>query len=163
MSTITTEADSMTHYPDSACEAHRDVTTSEPVCIICMSNEIDELEARLAALPASPKTGSALTDIAAERCRQVESEGWIPTHDDDHVNDELPAMASLYAMPAAVRDWPAESTGYGDTFGEAILPHGWQPKFGDRRRELVKAGALIVAEIERIDRATLAAEQKGAA
>lgn len=46
MSDTTPKEHGMTHYPDSACEAHRDVTTSEPVCIICMSNEIDELEAQ---------------------------------------------------------------------------------------------------------------------
>lgn len=33
----------MIKYPDSACDAHRNVKTSEPVCVVCMSNEIDRL------------------------------------------------------------------------------------------------------------------------
>ena len=56
-------------------------------------------------------------------------------------------------MPPAAREWPASDTGYGETFGTALCPEDWTPKFGDRRRELVKAGALILAEIERLDRA----------
>lgn len=37
----------MTEYPNSACDAHRDVKTNEPVCIVCLSNEIDRLRAEL--------------------------------------------------------------------------------------------------------------------
>ncbi|AHN74712.1 hypothetical protein DA70_09780 [Pandoraea pnomenusa] len=103
---------------------------------------------------------AAARDVLAERQRQVESEGWTFEHDDEHVNDEIAALAALYAMPQASRYWDASSTGYGDTLAEAMLPHGWVAKDGDRRRELVKAGALILAEIERIDRAAVAAEQE---
>jgi hypothetical protein len=43
-------------------------------------------------------------------------------------------------------------------------PQDWEFKPADPRRMLVKAGALILAEIERLDRAALAAtEQKGGA
>lgn len=87
-------------------------------------------------------------------------EDWAPEHDDVHPCGEIAAFAALYAMPSAARDWPAAETGYGDTFGAALCPKDWQPKFGDRRRELVKAGALVLAEIERLDRA---AAQNGAA
>lgn len=95
----------------------------------------------------------ASRDVLAERARQVSAEDWTPEHDDGHPNDEIAAFAAVYAMPPAARDWPASETGYGDTFGAALCPADWAPKFGDRRRELVKAGALIVAEIERLDRA----------
>ncbi|WP_121195469.1 hypothetical protein [Pseudomonas aeruginosa] len=95
----------------------------------------------------------AWLDVQAERRRQVEAEGWTPEHDDEHACDEIAAFACFYAMPPAARDWDTSSTGYGDTLGEAILPEGWEPKTGDRRRELVKAAALILAEIERLDRA----------
>lgn len=94
----------------------------------------------------------AVQDVVNERARQIEVEGWTPEHDDEHVCEEIAAMACFYAMPAGARDWCAESTGYGATLGEAILPEGWDAKPGDRRRELVKAGALILAEIERLDR-----------
>lgn len=60
-----------------------------------------------------------------------------------------------HALPEAVRDWPAAETGYGDTFGQAIIPADRSvPKTGNRGRELVKAAALLLAEIERRDRAS---------
>lgn len=96
---------------------------------------------------------AAARDVLAERRRQVDAEDWTPEHDDGHPSGEIAAFAAVYAMPPAARDWPATDTGYGDTFGAALCPVDWHPKFGDRRRELVKAGALILAEIERLDRA----------
>ncbi|MDU4250512.1 hypothetical protein [Pseudomonas sp.] len=98
----------------------------------------------------------AWIDVQTERRRQVETEGWSPEHDDEHACDEIAAFACLYAMPPAARDWDASSTGYGETLGQALLPENWRPKLGDRRRELIKAGALILAEIERLDRADAA-------
>ncbi|MGU4104075.1 hypothetical protein ACVZDO_24420 [Pseudomonas aeruginosa] len=106
----------------------------------------------LAAAPGK-EVPQAWLDVQAERLRQVEAEGWTPEHDDEHACDEIAAFACFYAMPPAARDWDASSTGYGDTLGEAILPEGWEPKTGDRRRDLVKACALALAEIERLDRA----------
>lgn len=102
---------------------------------------------------------AAARDVLTERRRQIEVKGWTPEHDDEHVNDEIAALACFYAMPPGARDWSARETGYGDTFGEAILPDGWTAEAGDRREELVKAGALILAEIERLDRAAAATDQ----
>ena len=99
------------------------------------------------------RSAEAIAEISAERNRQVAVEGWTLVHDDEHVSGEIAAMAAFYAMPPAAREWPASETGYGETLGKAILPEGWTGKEGDRRRELIKAGALIVAEIERLDRA----------
>lgn len=105
------------------------------------------------AAPPIAWASEALRDAAAERRRQIEAEGYDPEHDDAHVNDEIAAMAAYYAMPDGARAWPATETGYGYTWGQAIIPHGWyMPPPCDRRRELVKAGALILAEIERLDR-----------
>lgn len=98
-------------------------------------------------------TSKALKAVIAERQRQQSDEGWTPEHDDGHVNDEIAAMAAYYAMPVGARDWPASETGYGATFGEAIRPEGWQAKESDRWDELVKAGALVLAELERLERA----------
>lgn len=118
---------------------------------------------QLRAAPAiqQPQDTAAARDVLAERQRQVDVESWAPEHDDSHCCEEIAAFAAVYAMPPAARDWPATETGYGDTFGAALCPVDWHPKFGDRRRELVKAGALILAEIERLDRAELA--KKGGA
>jgi hypothetical protein len=86
----------------------------------------------------------ALVDVTSERLRQIAQEGYSTEHDDEHVRGELAAMAALYAMPEDAREC-------GD-WAEALRPEGWEAKFGDRRRDLVKAGALILAEIERLDR-----------
>ncbi|MEM7069834.1 MAG: hypothetical protein AAF478_13230 [Pseudomonadota bacterium] len=95
----------------------------------------------------------ALEDIAAERQRQLEKEGWTLEHDDTHINGEMATAAACYAL--AVVD---EQDG-----GILRLPDKtpyvwpWDDKWWkpcDRRRNLVKAGALIIAEIERLDRIT---------
>lgn len=69
------------------------------------------------------------------------------------LTDEAVADACFYAMPPGAREWDTSSTGYGDTLGDAIVTDGWVLSAGSRRRDLVKAGALILAEIERMDRA----------
>lgn len=110
--------------------------TNSPPCIIGISTQLN-----------------VALELRNERLRQINAEGWTPEHDDEQASDEIAAFAALYAMPEACRDWDASSTGYANTLAEAITPEGWQPKLGDRRRELIKAGALIIAEIERLDRA----------
>jgi hypothetical protein len=101
----------------------------------------------------APALTMAARAVLAERSRQVNVKGWDYAHDDAHPNGEIAAFAAVYAMPEAAREWPAEETGYGSTFAEALCPRDWVPKFGDRRRDLVKAAALVIAEIERLDRA----------
>ena len=84
---------------------------------------------------------SAAMDVLAERRRQIDAEGWTPEHDDHHLPNELALAAASYVCadegdaPPAI--WPWDWS-------------WWKPK--DRRRNLVKAGALILAEIERLDR-----------
>lgn len=83
-------------------------------------------------------TGAAL--ITAERRRQITAEGWMPEHDAEHADDELARAAACYAMPDRYRElrlWPWR-------------PGWWKPSPDDRVRELVKAGALIAAEIDRL-------------
>lgn len=99
-------------------------------------------------------TSQAAHDVLAERLRQMTAEGWSLQHDDDHDGGDLAAAASAYALYAADELNP-QSQGDGD-FGRATPPmwpfsrRWWKPE--DPRRALVKAGALILAEIERIDR-----------
>lgn len=114
----------------------------------------------LQAVAETPSMRAAF-DVLVERQRQIDAEGWTAAHDDEHVNDEIAAMACFYAMPSGAREWSAKETGYGDTLGEAMIPEGWvaKAKDGDRRRELVKAAALVIAEIERLDRTAPQAAQ----
>lgn len=88
----------------------------------------------------------AVIDVVRERVRQVKEEGWTPEHDDKHNDYELSRAASAYALRAA-HDYRAD-------YVREIWPWSrewWKPN--GRRGSLVKAGALILAEIERIDRA----------
>lgn len=106
----------------------------------------------------SEATNPAVHRVLTERIRQIQEHGYDSDHDDDHACDEIAALATYYAMPPSARSWDATSTGYGDTLGEAILPEGWKAKQWDgeeagRIRELEKAGALIIAELERLHRA----------
>jgi hypothetical protein len=81
---------------------------------------------------------TAITEIQAERQRQIEVEGWTPEHDDKHDNGELADAATCYACPSTRSlIWPWDE-------------QWWKPT--TRRRDLIKAAALIVAEIERLDR-----------
>ena len=97
----------------------------------------------------------AARDVLAERRRQVEAEGWTPEHDDRHFNGEMAVAAACYADPvtgyldpriSVPRRWP-------------WLRSWWKPK--DRRSNLVRAAALLLAEIERIDRAAARATKGG--
>ena len=93
---------------------------------------------------------SIIEEVRAERERQIRM-GYTADHDDEHSSGEISAWAAVYAMPPACRKWDCICD-YGRTLEEALMPEGWVFKSGDRRRELIKAAALIVAEIERLDR-----------
>lgn len=83
---------------------------------------------------------SGVEVIAAERERQVSEEGWSSEHDDTHDDGSLARAAGAYVLQARGW-WPHE-------WGEPPVIPG-----PDRVRELAKAGALIAAEIDRLQRA----------
>ncbi|VBM94820.1 hypothetical protein [Burkholderia pseudomallei] len=106
----------------------------------------------LAAAPQPAQAGArvgltdAARDVLDERHRQIYAEGWTPAHDDQHDECEMALAAIVYAEsavgyhPSCPDTWP------------------WSPKWfkpTTPRRDLVKAGALILAELERLDRAAL--------
>jgi len=94
----------------------------------------------------SAQQSRAATDALAERRRQVEAEGWTPEHDDVHSNNDMALAAAAYALHVGGQKSAARIT----------WPQTWSLEWfkpTTARRDLVKAGALILAEIERIDRA----------
>ena len=94
-----------------------------------------------------------------ERLRQKEVEGYTPAHDDDDEHDQgqLAILASYYALSSAYPDGPAVGPlpawyssslnylrGIVESFGA-----GWKVNPKSPIRDLVRAGALILAELER--------------
>jgi hypothetical protein len=97
----------------------------------------------------------AATDVLLERQRQISAEGWTHGHDDAHMRGELATAASAYAAAAGTDTPLRELIERGKSFPDNWPWHAswWKPT--SRRRDLVKAGSLILAEIERLDRAAL--------
>ncbi len=84
--------------------------------------------------------------IKAERERQINEEGYSVAHDQNHCCQHLALAAVCYAMPAAHRLQPPGMAPRWWPFGF----RDWKPTPNDRIRELVKAGALIAGEIDRV-------------
>lgn len=98
----------------------------------------------------------AWLDVQAERRRQITAEGWTPEHDDEHDNGEMARAAACYALAGS----SAPSDGTAALLVSLAWPwdeQWWKPSTA--RRDMVKACALGLAEIERLDR--VAASQGG--
>lgn len=89
----------------------------------------------------------AATDVLAERQRQIDVKGWTPEHDDGHGGGSLSLAATAYI------EWPHCVCSHSR---DVPVSWPWDPsdfKPKDRRTNLCKATALLLAEIERYDRA----------
>lgn len=117
----------------------------------------------------TPKiTGAEL--IQRERIRQIEEEGFTPEHDTQHFEGKLAYAAICYAYPnkrlirkkhdgdgpdlpaVHLKDGP-EGEGTYLVMPPSVWPFelkSWKPTPDDRIRELTKAGAMIAAEIDRL-------------
>ncbi len=104
---------------------------------------------------AEPSLGG-VNRIAAERCRQQTKKRWTADHDDGHTDESIAVAASVYAMPYKMR----QNTILGHTVRLTFWPRTWAfrgamrnpPTPEERIQELSKAGALIAAEIDRLER-----------
>jgi hypothetical protein len=133
---------------------------------------MSEIHCQPISQPASPETLKVVEAVFAERLRQISQEGWTPQHDGEHKAGELARAAACYAAP--------DDISWTDNFGRPLDEDGntrpmsdgekkrswsydralrwpwakqwWKPK--DRRRDLIRSAALLVAEIERLDRST---------
>lgn len=104
--------------------------------------------------------------IAKERQRQISKEGWTPEHDDEHRDMELNYAAQAYLIAAQQIRIHSELSGRKPDFAfiaEMNWPwdaRWWKPS-DDPVRNLIKAGALIAAEIDRLEREALRAKLGG--
>lgn len=89
---------------------------------------------------------SAARDVIAERQRQVSVEGYSLFRDDIYIDGQMADAAAAYATCAGQ---PRSMTTLWPWGSETFKPSN------DRRRDLVKAAALLLAEIERLDRLPL--------
>lgn len=119
----------------------------------------------------STERASGVELIAAERRRQVAEEGWTAEHDSvEHPTGELNVAACCYGWIAHIQLRPDSLSRAAQVLqhvDERVSPYGWpwsrewwKPST-DPVRNLVKAGALIAAEIDRLQRAALRGEREG--
>lgn len=87
--------------------------------------------------------------ILEERRRQIVKEGWTSEHDDAHTEKEIARAADTYM--GEYIGWSDDETG--DAVPECWpWDASWWKPSTDPIRNLVKAGALIAAEIDRLQR-----------
>ena len=91
--------------------------------------------------------------ILTERKRQIEVEGWMPEHDDAHADGEMLIAAILYYANAKRQpdDPPLTLKADGSPVGWPWEATWWKPK--TPARDLIRAGALCLAEKDRLRRA----------
>lgn len=157
------------HWSVTVSRHGEEIVTIEPDCLSgrdCTPE--DEAAIRVAACTLLGFIGSAgashdgdqvLREVFTERERQIVHEGFDAPHDDDHGDGQLCRAAMSYCQSA--------STCLSDTSVLAKKPPSywpwhptwWKPKTS--RRDLIRAAALIVAEIERLDRSASTGSSRG--
>lgn len=102
------------------------------------------------------KTGIEL--IAEERQRQIEKEGYTDISDSQHDDNSLAKAAACYAMPNDEREkyqsftFSEPKRFYPRWWPKSWHINHWKPTPDNRVKELTKAGALIAAEIDRLQK-----------
>ena len=96
--------------------------------------------------------------IAEERARQQRAkdkggEGWTPEHDDRHELGELGMAAESYLSAVVTPDEEGDEHGKPRPSWDWPWDKKWWKPSDDPIRNLVIAGALIAAEIDRMQRA----------
>lgn len=118
-----------------------DTETGKPLTAVQIAEAMNQFETLKKELAQGHKL-SGVGWIAKERKRQIQEEGWTAEHDDKWVGGELLKAANSYiwaslSLVLAKRTWPWDAEWF-------------KPK--SHLRNLVKAGALIAAEIDRLQR-----------
>lgn len=137
------------HAPKGFIEVARFENEDGPIIVSVFPHNIFS---RLMLMADTSYGPAALSDVIQERLDQHIRKNFTPERDDHYMKGELARAAGSYASIAGnaiergasdtsnmlTTDWPFDRA-------------WWKPT--TPRRDLVKAGALILAEIERLDRA----------
>ena len=120
-----------------------------------LQGELNAAETALSAEKEKP-LAPVILEIANERLRQISVEGWTTEHDEKHSSGELAGAAGCYAKHVNARQWcfknnPDDYQCEPEPSGWPWAAEWWKPK--NPRSDLIRAAALIVAELERLDRA----------
>lgn len=110
---------------------------------------------------------SGVSIISEERNRQITHEGYDWKQDDSYQNEELALAATVYALPPEWRGvyaganghsnmkrvlWPWDHYTFKPVPSDNSTVIGKSQSVDNRIKELAKAGALIAAEIDRLQR-----------
>lgn len=109
-----------------------------------MSPQIHSLQAIYA------MAGTAVRDVIAERGAQVDKHRYTLEHDQGHDPAELALAAAAY-LNTAIDQMHGKEHPASEVPEEWPFDNGWKP--GDVRRNLVKALALGLATLDRLDNA----------
>lgn len=109
---------------------------------------IKKLFGRGKAVVASDETLDALNLITQERYRQIAQEGYTTDHDDEHTEGQLALLAAAYTLSS--RGYSHRESGIYQVARATVRALGWDFKPKDPIRDLSRAGALILAELERL-------------
>lgn len=97
---------------------------------------------------------SGIELIAEERIRQIEVEGYTTDHDDSYESGQMAQAGACYAIAEDYRKCTSEEQVKREPPKFWPWPDKyWKPSADNRIKELAKAGALIAAEIDRLQRA----------
>lgn len=103
----------------------------------------------------------ASDEVLAERQRQIDAEGYDASHDDDHSPEDIVRAGLTYALLSLAHPDHRGDVSIGLNSGgvkinwkdHAKLLWPWVdgPKPKNMRRDLVRAAALLIAAVDRMD------------
>lgn len=130
----------MRHYNDAICEHDNEIKRLRMERDRMKEQELDV------------DTRAAFGTLLTERRRQIDEEGWTPAHD-QAVNGSRQLAAAAWCYLDADRQLSVDPAGFPSRFPWAR--DWWKPcaPYGEAkgiRREIVKGGGLILAEIDRL-------------
>jgi hypothetical protein len=137
--------------PAEFCVECADCGAASPIITAVMDDPVPALEQawNRREFPIRGATYSVLD----ERLRQVDLEGYDRTHDDQWTEGQMAKAAVAYVVWGAGSGFPVPRVDSINTLPPPGWPWDgahWKPT--NRRRDLVKAAALLIAEIDRLDR-----------